>query len=169
VIRVKRERRRSPTNTEDYERSVDAQFASTEQDLRVVKRGFALADLVEEGNPVSDLMQDLTPRRVTCRVEGCENDAPQFGRYAGRCEAHRHSIAASNDAENGDGDVAREGPGLGDDGSQPEPGEYGYEEPDTTTPFAGAVVRLQQAKAEFLAARKALVDLVAELGDVERR
>ena len=75
---------------------------------------------------------------TTCKVDGCGSEAPRFGRYAGRCAEHRVAAVESN----GNGNVADDrGPELlGDlldvhhEEHVPEPGEYGYEEPDDHYP-----------------------------------
>jgi hypothetical protein len=49
-----------------------------------------------------DEMQ-TTAETVTCRIDGCENEAPRRGRYAGRCGDHRGAALPPEPSQNGAG------------------------------------------------------------------
>ena len=54
-----------------------------------------------------NMLEDLAPNQVPCRISGCPNPAPRFGRYANRCEDHREApvrVFEPGNGSNGPGD-----------------------------------------------------------------
>jgi hypothetical protein len=80
---------------------VDVQFAIAFADVRAVGRGWPVADVIEEGNPVSDLMDDLqqeVEERLRCKIEGCPHPwQNQYGPYGRLCEEHAVAAKAERD------------------------------------------------------------------------
>ena len=113
---------------------------------------------------MTDMVDDLTPRRVRCKVEGCDRDAPQFGRFAGRCEEHRHSVAVANVPYDQEADG---GSRPFDQEAQPEPGEYGHEEkPTIGSDLVDAAAAATEARDAFVAAEEAFEARLKELRDL---
>lgn len=88
---------------------VPTAWQDCEADVRMVARGFPVADVIEERKDlVSDLMEELTrplEQRRVCKIEGCgEPWLTQKGMYGRLCEEHAAEKKAEfHERRNGDG------------------------------------------------------------------
>jgi hypothetical protein len=135
---------------------MDAWYAESEPFWDAARRGIPLADFEDEDGrirwherrPMSQLEKDLAPGRVPCRAEGCQNTAPQFGRYAGRCDIHREA-AVQEPAQ-----------------PAPEQEPYGYVPDDEHDELVAAAQEVTARRLAVQQAQDALDDAIARVNEL---